>query len=404
MRDRWLVFLFTVAACAHHLPPVPGKGGPAWHELASEHFILWTDLPEADAGRALRHLEGFRDVVSRFIFSGAARLPSKSLVIAFRSSDDWAHFGNPKVVGFFKPISESMLNVPYLAYEAERWDRNVDPRQIVQHELGHLAVHSLLEDPPAWLDEGIASFFETTVINDAVTVAEVGRMPETFSLRLAATRMPTVEHVVLKASGEDRHQPGFYLRSHVLVSYLMNREGQRFAAYQRALKEVPPGVEHHEAAWRRVFADGASSGMQTAMDHWLRTGRVTVLELPIPEREKVVLQTRPLGDADVHTIRALMYASFKEKREEALGSAAAAVEADPLHVVGNLIHALLTKNADPERVRLVAAEHPDDWRAWFLVALAAKEEKESAAALHRACEILEKDPTQRAPSTVCKGR
>lgn len=38
----------AAAACGAAVPPVPGKGGPAWTELTSEHFTVWTDGDRAE--------------------------------------------------------------------------------------------------------------------------------------------------------------------------------------------------------------------------------------------------------------------------------------------------------------------------------------------------------------------
>jgi hypothetical protein len=417
MRCLVLALLVWVAACAHvhRMPPVPGKGGPAWREVTSEHFILWTDLPETEARSALRHIESFRDVVINFVFSGMSRLPSKSLVIALRRFDDWALFGNPNIVGFFRPLAESPLNVPFLAYEAERhsqsgytsvggyeyyWEKNANPTTIVQHELGHLLMHALVKDPPAWLDEGIASYFETVDIDEKAGQAEVGRLPKDLVERLTASPMDPVHHVVLSAKGTDRHQPGFYLRSHVLVSYLLNREAQRFATYQRVLKQVPPGPASHEAVWQKVFGDRSAFALQGDVDNWLASGTLTLTTFRLSGRSLAVSQARLLSDADVYTIRALLFLALggDAKAEDAVKNTEAAITADANHLVGNLMHAVLTKRADAERARAVVAAHPNDWRSWLLLGIAAKNDDEHDEAVRRICEILAQDPTQHAPS------
>ena len=40
---RLVTVAWFAAACGAAVPPVPGKGGPAWHELTSPHFVVWTD-------------------------------------------------------------------------------------------------------------------------------------------------------------------------------------------------------------------------------------------------------------------------------------------------------------------------------------------------------------------------
>jgi tetratricopeptide (TPR) repeat protein len=413
---RWSLLAVTLAACAHThvMPPVPTKGGPVWRELTSEHFVLWTDLSSERAARALRHLEDFRDIMVSYVFNGAAKLPAKSLVIALRSYDDWALFGNRDIIGFFRPIEESPVNTPFLAYEAEAhsesgysrqgvyeyyWEKSSDPTTIVQHELGHLVMHTLVDDPPAWLDEGIASYFQTARIDDKAGKAEIGRLPKDLAGQIRANPMRTLDSVLRLEEGSDRHAPGFYLRSQVLVFYLLNREPEQFATYQRVLKQLPPGSGMR--VWEQVFADRTTWDMQNQIDRWLAAGTLTVMQFRLGQHGTgAPRETRRLSDADVYTIRALLFIALggKGKVDEALANVQAAVAAEPTHLLGNLMQAVILRRADRERARAVLAANPNDWRAWFLIGLAAEGDAgEQKEAVRHICDILAADPTQHAP-------
>jgi hypothetical protein len=43
-----------IAACGPAIPPVHGKGGPAWLELTSEHFTVWTNGDPSRARQLVR--------------------------------------------------------------------------------------------------------------------------------------------------------------------------------------------------------------------------------------------------------------------------------------------------------------------------------------------------------------
>jgi hypothetical protein len=49
---RWSIVVVLLVACGPAIPPLPSAGGPAWLELASGHFTLWTDAG-AERGREL---------------------------------------------------------------------------------------------------------------------------------------------------------------------------------------------------------------------------------------------------------------------------------------------------------------------------------------------------------------
>src|SRR3954465_2482221 len=88
---RWAPLLLAASACGPAIPPVPGKGGPAWHELTSEHFTLWTDTDEATA-RALRvRMEALRQAVIGIAFGGGDS-PGRSFVIALRDDKETGEY------------------------------------------------------------------------------------------------------------------------------------------------------------------------------------------------------------------------------------------------------------------------------------------------------------------------
>ena len=44
----------VLGACGAAVPPVRGKGGPAWTELTSQHFTVWTDGDPANVRELMR--------------------------------------------------------------------------------------------------------------------------------------------------------------------------------------------------------------------------------------------------------------------------------------------------------------------------------------------------------------
>ena len=55
------------------IPTLPSKGGPAWVEVTSAHFTVWTDSPERARG-LIQVMEQLREVVyGTALFGGATR-------------------------------------------------------------------------------------------------------------------------------------------------------------------------------------------------------------------------------------------------------------------------------------------------------------------------------------------
>jgi len=81
-----LAVLGVVAGCAATFPAVPGKGGPAWLELTSEHFTVLTDADHATARALVSQMEQVRQVVVGAAFPAAVR--GRILVFALRDDGE----------------------------------------------------------------------------------------------------------------------------------------------------------------------------------------------------------------------------------------------------------------------------------------------------------------------------
>src|SRR5213075_2671960 len=66
-------------------PPVPGQGGPAWRELTTPHFTIWTDADAARARTMALRMEQLRQIVVRGVFPGA---PASARDLAIIVRDD----------------------------------------------------------------------------------------------------------------------------------------------------------------------------------------------------------------------------------------------------------------------------------------------------------------------------
>src|SRR2546430_2485749 len=83
---RCSIGLALMVACGPAIPPLPSRGGPAWIEVQSEHFTLWTDA-SAEHGRGLMHdMERRRQMIMTAM--NHARSTARSFVIALRSAHE----------------------------------------------------------------------------------------------------------------------------------------------------------------------------------------------------------------------------------------------------------------------------------------------------------------------------
>src|SRR5262249_47479138 len=143
---RGIAIACAVAGCARSaaIPPVPGQGGPAWTELTSEHFTLWTDAPLGRARELMRENDDLRQVwigpASRSVAG-----PGRSLVIALR--DDEVHgyiapqFGAISSPPYGNPIRQGLILLP-----AE--SKNQADEITEAHELTHVISHAVIHHQP----------------------------------------------------------------------------------------------------------------------------------------------------------------------------------------------------------------------------------------------------------------
>jgi hypothetical protein len=374
-----MVLLLVAAACASApkvLPRLPSQGGPPWVELTSDHFVLWTDLPEKEATKTLRQFEQFWTVMNGLVFKSDA-MPKRSLIVVFQEKDHWRLFGSRRhggeTLGFYVPPEDSPFGVPFVAYCSEssfetRFDGNqyteigLDANEVRQHELGHLVTEAMLPGAPPWIHEGMASYFATMKFNDKAGTAEVGRFPEKMLGYLRATGMDSSQFTVAQTRGANMHRQAAYLRAHVLVSYLLNKEPASFAIYQRLLKQLP--ISRHGEAWDLAFKGISWGELEGKIDEWLTGGRLTIttLNLRIPFE---VGSRRALSDAEVSGTRAVVMLTFGS-REAALEHARAAVGGDPTQLAGNIVLFRLDDPIPEDRARSLVAAHPDQWVAWVI--------------------------------------
>src|SRR5687767_7247768 len=163
-----LALVVLVAAChGAAVPAVPGKGGPAWIEVQSEHFTVWSDAPRNKALALIRDLEHLRQVVLGVGFSNA-RMDGRSLVIALRDSEEVGAYVPEQFTAF--AFWGGALKQPGIVLPADANDNTV-----VTHEIVHVVSFGVIRNQPQWFAEGLASFFETVTVDPDRASGDVGK-------------------------------------------------------------------------------------------------------------------------------------------------------------------------------------------------------------------------------------
>jgi hypothetical protein len=349
----------------------PAEGGPAWRELASEHFTVATDLDEEDASLALRDLEEYRAALMATAWPGGGDPEGHVRVVILARERDWRAFEGQRD-GLFT----GALFQPFIALRAAASDQT---RITIRHELTHYLSRLRIPEQPDWLAEGLATFFETMAYDRRNGELLVG-LP--LPSRLASLRAAGFSvRATMAGARQDQDSDRFYASSWLIVHYLMSRQRERFARYLHALESG----QKSEAAWRAVF--GASldpDDLQAELRaHWA-AGRPLVGSRSF-RAPPFRVRSRPLDDATVHALRALLFLQGQGRQATPAARAAARAEvttalaADPHHLLALAVLGLeLDERPELAAARAVTQRQPDDWLAWAVLYRATGGDLESA--------------------------
>jgi hypothetical protein len=374
---RAVLVLVAVSGCGAAVPALPGKGGPAWTELQSEHFTMWTDAPVARGRELIREMEHLHQVVFGVAFP-ALPTAGKSFVLALRDRYEVNAYVPEQFEAFSWP-GGNPLRQPVIVFPADVDEKN---DHVIAHELTHVISHVIIHDQPPWFAEGIAEFFETVTLDADRAVVDVGEPRK--------QQVSEVRHLSLVPGDAlfgckklDCRDERFYMTAGLLFAYLANAHPTELVRFEELLAK---GDEH---AWATTFPQLTAGTLDAQLRAWALQGSHRVWHFTT-KLEQPKLVERTLADGDVLAVRALLAYSFHAG--EPNPAEATALAADPTNVITNLIAYDRTHAIDVATARGIAAAHPDDWRSWFLLAIALRTGDEAEAAHAKACTLAATNP------------
>ncbi|MCX5743104.1 MAG: hypothetical protein NT062_11490 [Proteobacteria bacterium] len=370
---------FVLTSC--HMPPavpaLPSKGGPPWVEVASAHFTIWTDSPERALG-LVQAMERLREVIYGTTLFGRRDEGYRVFVVALANKEE---------VGAYLPVQFSAyasgvgaLLQPVIVVAADALD-TTDTRRVFTHELAHVISYGPLPDQPHWFAEALASFYETIEVDG--TRVDLGKPVEGRARQLhdehplpLAQLFACREHACMNGA--------FYATAWALFTFLATEHADELFAYMNALAVAPAGAS--DALWAQAFPSLAALD---AADHaflsWVAHGKVLVRQYTV-KHDTWPATDRVLSDADALAARGV--AQYIIDHTTLPKDVTAALALDPTNVVARMIESRAAGRIAAADARAVAAAHPDDWRAWFLVLHAVQTGDEAHAAHTRMCALV----------------
>lgn len=335
------------------LPPLPSDGGPAWTELTSEHFVMWTDAAPARGRALLAKLERFHQLVHGIAFP-TEPATTQVLVVVFRNAEERGAFVPPQFTAFAWTGLE--IFQPLIVLDAE-----TDDTRVLAHELTHVISHAVVPAQPAWFAEGLAGYFETVNLDAAGSKVDVGRPHPSMLARVARGNTTPVAQLfacVVPACMDDR----FYATTSLLFAYLVNQHPAALLRYLERLAEVP--AARQAAVWSEVFPALPPARLDHALRAWLVAGRARVWTFDVA-LARPAIAARPIGDGEVLAARGLLRHVFAPRAPAEPPEIAAALAADPANLLAHLTRAGRTRAMEVAIARRLVGAHPQDWRAWL---------------------------------------
>lgn len=371
----WSIGIALLVACGPVILPLPSRGGPAWLEVQSQHFTLWTDAPARRAHELMRELELRRQL----LVTAMQHAPSEAgaFVIALGNSRETSEYLPENVIAVAWD-ARNPAGQPGILLAAN----NEDQDHVVSHELTHVISYGFLRNQPHWLAEGIATYFEMVDLESDQSSVQLGIPREDRAAALLAA--PPLRAARLFACKELSCMDGrFYATSWALFSFLINQRFDQLGRYLQRLNELPD--DRLAEAWAEAFPDLPPDRLDDELSEWLISGNAAFPRIAVAVRD-VPTRERPLGDADALAARSLLDLHFKGVGPASI-TAAEALAIDRRNLLARLIDTEITHAIAPTDARATAAAYPDDWRAWRLVELAVKDRAEAEAARARVCAL-----------------
>jgi tetratricopeptide (TPR) repeat protein len=215
--------------------PVGNSATPAatFSSASSQRYAVWSDAGKDDAVAMAGTLDGLFGVFNEYFRFDETKLKAPLTVRKFQSKDGFDAY-------LVKVIGETKDDFVYLHYPTlERSELVVfakgntdDFNASLAHQAFVQFLKAFIPEPPLWIREGFAVFFERTRKvpgSGIVAYAENQSWLETVKLLKSQKKLYTVSDLMLLSSDEARSGLDvFYPQSWALVSFLVNSPDRRY--------------------------------------------------------------------------------------------------------------------------------------------------------------------------------
>jgi hypothetical protein len=354
---RRLIPLLLAAGCAHS--PVRGDiHQRGWFLVETAHISLRTDLDRDDAVARARALDRYWDVLAHLYDLVAPGVPPpqrRFSVIHLARCDDFDRISFNDNAGFVTGIDGEAVAVTC----EERQD------DVLIHELAHIFNHHHFARLPRWVDEGLATYYETLRVQNGRAV--LGNFPSQLSRFWNRPGWLPSFTAIRRMSRDEFYDPARlgpnYFCAWKLVHLLNNTEPIRQLAFRLYLSALRAGTPD-DAAWRESFRDVPDDELAEDFLYYQQRDRVNRLTTSYRWTEPPAPRVRSLRPGEAHVVWAnLLNVAHEDQVAAQLELAAAADPKWPglLYWRARLLH----PRNEMELLRAYLAREPHNGRAWL---------------------------------------
>lgn len=269
---RRLALCLLVLSCAHSPPPVEQQ---QWRELQTQHFILHTDLSEAEARQNIGDMEQARLALRGAGWHSNHEDKGRTVVVQFASPDELHEVASKALEGF---ATSDVFGQPLIIIHG---GKDVLEQDLFKHELTHVINDGFLVSKPRWVNEGIACYLETLEMKRGHLEATMGKPS---SDRLAYLQEhPAGGWFTVMSSGSEVLTEGaergyaFETSAWALVHYFVDYKPESFEKY---LNQLARGVDQWKA-FAFAFPGLTQEQLASNMREYLKSGKVRIDKLNV---------------------------------------------------------------------------------------------------------------------------
>jgi tetratricopeptide (TPR) repeat protein len=271
--------LLALSGCggAYSAPASPAQGGSAWLEVTTRRFVLHTDLDEGAARAAAREFEDAYRYLERVAFPGHEGLTQRMDVVCLRDAGEFHHFFSSQadIAGiYFDQMPSDVERAPTMVLYG---GLQGDARAVFLHELTHRLMSRAYGWTPPWLNEGLADYYSTMMIQSGWVF--LGMVPpRRLFLRLGVHSVvedgvPTVQDLVhadhaafygdWSEASSELHRLRYFAGAYALVHMLLHGTDEQRKRFGDFIDAMDRGTRASDA-WAQTIGTVPDDDLETA--------------------------------------------------------------------------------------------------------------------------------------------